>query len=76
MEMLFFFPLSFFKTTACSDQFFHSAAFSYQSSLIANMERLNQFSTLKNKEEKKIAQTVCVELSAIHALRSQQHGKK
>lgn len=43
----------FFKTTACSDQFFHSAAFSYQSSLIANMERLNQFSSSKKKGRKK-----------------------
>lgn len=39
------------------------------------MERLNQFSSLKKKGMKK-KQTVCVELSAVHALRSQRHGKK
>lgn len=49
-----FFCLSLFsRPLHVSDKFFHSAAFSYQSSLIANVERLNRFSSLKKKEKKK-----------------------
>lgn len=39
----------FFKTTACSDQTFHSAAFPYQSSVITNMEKLSRFNGRKRE---------------------------
>lgn len=39
----------FFKTTACSDQTFHSAAFPYQSSVITNMEKLSRFNGRKHE---------------------------
>ena len=38
----------FFKTTACTDQTFHSAAFPYQGSVITNMEKLSRFSGKKH----------------------------
>lgn len=38
----------FFKTTACTDQTFHSAAFPYQAAVITNMEKLSRFSGKKH----------------------------
>lgn len=39
---------AFFKTTTCTDQTFHSAAFPYQSSVITNMEKLSRFGGKKH----------------------------